>query len=262
MDPLFFLDLPCCEGDVNNSAPYVQVIEFQKDGGPYSEFSADWRCDQDALNTYFNVHCWYSASNNQFENIGMGSGYTGFQNMNGGHMILFSMWETCGLIPEAVFYRNDARCEKFYGEGTGIKICIPYNWKVGTWYTLKIKAETMGAQTYYSLYVSCEGEKEVMLATISFPKPGLGMPSNLSFLEDFTYNGLERAHSLRKMQAVTMKGKKKTPKMCYLTEYDSKMFRVRDQSLRCSYTKSLTGVISVRSSGKQLVKKSVFPTWL
>lgn len=261
-DPLAFVDLPISMGDVDHSAPYVTIAEFWENDGPYSEFSADWRCDKDALNTYFNVHCWYKAANQQFQGINFGSGYTGFQNVNGGHLIIFSMWETAGMVPDVAYCKKGARSEKFYGEGTGMKICLPYDWKVGIWYTLHVKAETIGVKTFYSLYASEEGAKEVLMATISFPKANLGMPSNVSFLEDFTYNGLERAHSLRKIQAVTMNGRKKIPKQYALYEYDSKMFRVQNQSLKCTYSRSMTGVISIRSSGRKMVNKSMFPAWI
>lgn len=261
-DPLSFLDVPIFEEDVNHSAPYILISQFGKEDGPYREFSVGWRCDQDALNTYFNVHSWYTAANERFEGIGLGSGYTGFQNVNGGHMVLFSMWETAGLVPEAKYYIPGGRSERFYGEGTGVKICIPYEWKVGIWYTVRVSAETKGQETYYVLYIAEKGKKEEMLAVISFPKAGLGMPANQSFLEDFTYNGLERAHSLCDFAAVTMDGKKIAPKQTILYEYDSKLFRVQNQSLKCTWKKSSSGVISIRSSGHPLTDKSQFPAWL
>lgn len=256
---LSFLDASLLEGNVKNSAPYIVVVQFWEKNGPYTEFSADWRCDQDALNTYFNVHSWYSASNRKYEGIGLGSGYTGFQNVNGGHLVLFSMWETDGLVPEVKYCIPGSRSEQFYGEGTGRKIYIPYDWKTGAWYTVRVRAQTEGQETYYSLYIAEKGKDEQMLAVIGFPKAGLVMPHNLSFLEDFTYNGLERGQSLCNFSAVTMSGLRVSPEQMYLYEYDSKRFRVKNRSLKCKWQKSPSGVISVRSSGQPLTGKCQFP---
>lgn len=46
----------------------------------YDAICVDWYCEEDAENTYWAVHNW-------------NSGYAGFQNKDGKHVILLSLWD-------------------------------------------------------------------------------------------------------------------------------------------------------------------------
>ena len=137
-DPLAFVDLPFQQGKMEDSAPYVVLNKFFKTDKPYLAFTSDWRCDADAENTYYNVHSWYDAEDDAHNGIKPGSGYTGFQNVNGGHLAILSMWAVPGCEPVVEYAKKGSRIEPFSGEGVGTKVLIPYNWKVGKWQTNKI----------------------------------------------------------------------------------------------------------------------------
>lgn len=260
-DPLAFLDIPQREGNREDSAPYVTMTEFFEMDKPYKEFSIDWRCDQDAINTYFNVHSWYAADDAAFNGIKAGSGYAGFQNVNGGHIIIFSLWEAEGINPTVEFSKKGSRISNFDGEGSGTNIKIPYDWQTGKWYTLSVRAGSEGQKTYYDLMICPEGGKSEILATMSLPVAGMGFPYDMTFLEDYTFNGLERADSFRNITAVTGDGNTIHASQIYFSECSDKWQEVANQSLKCTYTISAEHVISLRASGTRLTEQNMFPAW-
>lgn len=247
------------ELDRSNSAPYVMVGEFWKETGPYKEFSADWRCDIDSENTYYNVHCWYDEDKNGATS---GSGYAGFQNVDGEHVIIFSLWGSKEGSPNVEFKKKNARENTFTNEGCGKNVITPYNWKTNTWYSMKVTLGTEGGYTYFDLRVKEQGKDWETITGMHFPKANLSMNGNTSFLEDFACNGKKRAHSLKNIQATTTKGKKLSINQVYLSHGDSKYFEKMNSTLKCTYSAKGDGIISIISSGKQLTNKQEFPLWV
>lgn len=250
------------EGDESNSAPYVVVASFWEEDRPYKSICTDWRCDIDAPNTYYNVHNWVNYEG-QYQNVQSGSGYTGFQNINGKHVIIFSLWGNEKGIPNVEFSQKDAYVDTFQGEGTGMKVITPYDWKVNTWYSLKVQAGTEGGYTYYDLLVKESGKDWKIIATIRFPEPNLGFPYDLSFLEDWTYNGYKRGHSLRNITVTRQSGETIQAEQVYVYHYNSKSFKEeKNKSLKCTYSCPEKGVISIVSSGQKLTNSQQFPNWV
>lgn len=260
-DPLAFVDLPFQQGKMEDSAPYVVLNKFFKTDKPYLAFTSDWRCDADAENTYYNVHSWYDAEDDAHNGIKPGSGYTGFQNVNGGHLAILSMWAVPGCEPVVEYAKKGSRIEPFSGEGVGTKVLIPYNWKVGKWYTNCIQTRNEDGKTYYDLFVRPENGKWELLATISIDLPELGMNWDCSFLEDFTYNGLERADSFQNMTATLADGTSAAPEMILLNAYNNNTFEIANEALNCSYSAE-DGVISLRAGKDAIVDTCMFPAQL
>lgn len=260
-DPLAFVDAPCQIGNAEDSAPYVVLNKFLKVDKPYLAFTSDWRCDRDAENTYYNVHSWYDADDDAYNSIKPGSGYTGFQNVNGGHLAILSMWAVPGCEPVVEYAKKGSRIEPFSGEGVGTKVLIPYNWKVGKWYTNCIQTRNEGDTTYYDLFVRPEGGKWELLATISIALPELGMNWDCSFLEDFTYNGLERADSFRNITATLADGTSAVPETISLNAYNNNTFEIANEARNCSFS-AKDGVISLRACKETIVDTCMFPAQL
>lgn len=254
VDPLAFLDIPVYELNEADSAPYVQVTTFWADDSPYTTLYSEWRCDLDAENTYYNVFSFYEPDT-------PGSGYAGFQNVNGGHIAIFSMWDAPGCRPTVEYCMEGGRSVDFGNEGTGASVRVPFNWEEGQWYAMLIDCESRNGKTYYTCYVQPLGGVWVVIGQISFPVEGLGIHSNTFFLEDFTFNGLERGESIRNILAVK-DGSSVTPPMLAAYHYDSKYFHVANSSLRCTISQPEPGMISIRSAGWDIADKQAFPATL
>lgn len=148
-------------------------------------------------------------TNSYFMVIGFDGGYMGLQNVMGGHVGIFSVWDPDADgsdfsakesdVAEArrakvVYADKLVNVSRFGGEGTGAKTMFGYNWDVGKKTTFRVTAEPEEeGRTLITGYVGNESG-EVKIAAISIP--GHGNPPTIrqvhSFVEDFWRNGLSK----------------------------------------------------------------------
>lgn len=146
----------------------------------YDAICVDWYCEEDAENTYWAVHNW-------------NSGYAGFQNKDGKHVILLSLWDLDDGTTPTIEYVRDGLNGNFGGEGTGKQVFTNYNWGVGKWYSMCIQVSSDSKKSYYTQYVKEENSEWIKTATISYPRTGDYFTRSSIFQEDFTFNNLSRS---------------------------------------------------------------------
>ena len=100
----------------------------------YDAISVDWYCEIDAEGTYWAVHNW-------------DTGYAGFQNLDGKHVILLSLWDLPGGIKPTIEYALNGQKGEFGHDGTGKQVFTEYEWECGKWYTMCIKMEIQSNKT-------------------------------------------------------------------------------------------------------------------
>lgn len=156
----------------------------------YDIYYVEWRCTQDADETYWAVHNWES-------------GYAGFQtNMDGEKKILLSLWNLNdgtedAIEPEIEYYSSDDGIGRFDNEGSGAQVFTPYNWKVGVWYSMKIEITYKDNKTYFTQFVREENEEWEKTACISYPVHFEPKGATHMFQEDYWFNCCERSCELR-----------------------------------------------------------------
>ncbi|MCL1810408.1 MAG: DUF3472 domain-containing protein, partial [Clostridiales bacterium] len=158
------------------SAPAVYVD--WNIGGTADVLSVDWRCTTDSVSTYWAV--------SQFDD-----GYAGFQTLgNGQHVIIMSLWNlNNNTTKPTVEYAKDNNGADFGGEGEGKKVITSYNWKVGTWYTMRIQLRREGGKSYYEQWVREGNGPWEITAVISYPVSNRTFRYVLAFQEDFWDSG-------------------------------------------------------------------------
>ncbi len=155
-------------------------ISWQHNETEYDAVTIDWKCTEDAWGTYWAVHEW--------EN-----GYAGFQNILNSHVLIFSLWDLPdGTRPTVDFSLTDSHGD-FGGEGEGKKVYTKYDWKVDTWYSMKIERVYEEGKTYFSQYIKEEDGEWLKTATISYPVRYSFLPVSHFFQEDFLFNNLRRS---------------------------------------------------------------------
>ena len=153
-------------------------------GNAYDVISVDWCCDKDANNTYWAVHNW-------------DGGYAGFQNKDGQHVLLLSLWDLADGTSPTIEYSLNGENGSFGGEGTGKQVFTNYDWQVGKWYTMCIQVSSDNDKSYYTQYVKEENGDWLKTAVISYPITGNKFFGSSVFQEDFTFNNLMRSCRLR-----------------------------------------------------------------
>lgn len=155
-------------------------INWIDDGLEYDAVTIDWKCTEDAWGTYWGVLNW--------EN-----GYAGFQNIFNNHIILFSLWDLPdGTRPTIEFSLSDWSGD-FGGEGEGKQVYTQYEWKVNTWYSMKVERLYENGKTYFTQYVREENGEWLKTATISYPVYRPYLTAIYLFQEDFLFNNLRRS---------------------------------------------------------------------
>lgn len=154
------------------------------DNGDYDVMTVDWYCEQDAINTYWAVHNWEG-------------GYAGFQNVDGNHVLLMSLWDLDNGIKPTIEYSKDDVGGEFGGEGTGKQVFTNYRWEPGKWYTMRVQVWTANGKSYFGQWVCEEGGELIKTAVISYPVPDLKFNKDSMFQEDFTFNNLSRKCRLK-----------------------------------------------------------------
>ena len=182
-------------------APYLTAAYAlpSQSGVPYDIARVDWRCDADALDTYWCTMNWYNESGESgwYSGTVDGSGYAGFQNVGGKHKVILSIWGTDRGTPTVEYMLPGAYQGTFTGEGTGKQVLTDYNWQVGVWYTMQIEARTENGRTVYYQFITPENGETVCIAAVSFPRANLGLPWLCAFQEDWKYNNFARSCYLR-----------------------------------------------------------------
>lgn len=155
--------------------------------GDSDVLSVDWYCEDDGKNTYWAVHNW-------------DGGYAGFQNKDGKHVLLMSLWDL-GTITPTIEYARGGKKVEFGGEGAGKQVFTDFNWKKKTWYTMRIQYWTTGKKTYYAQWIREEGGDWEKTAVISYPVVRPAFRSNSMFQEDFVFNNVLRSCRLKNSYA-------------------------------------------------------------
>ena len=146
----------------------------------YDAITIDWRCTEDAHNTYWAVHNW-------------SYGYAGFQTFLGKHLLILSLWDLPdGTRPTVEYSVSDAYGD-FGGEGEGKKVYTEYDWKVNTWYSMKIERLFEDGKTFFTQYIREENGEWLKTATISYPVEFPCFDGSSLFQEDFLFNNLRRS---------------------------------------------------------------------
>ena len=186
-------------------APYLTATyAFSSSGITYDIARIDWKCDVDALDTYWCTMNWYSESGGRYSGIADGSGYAGFQNVGGTHKVIMSIWATGRGKPSVEYVKSGGYSGSFSGEGTGQQVLVDYPWKAGVWYTMQIEARQENGKTVYYQFVTPENGSTELICAISFPKANLGFTWLCAFQEDWKYNNFYRSCYLRNAMTRTM----------------------------------------------------------
>lgn len=155
-------------------------VQWLSDNYEFEAVTIDWKCTEDAVDTYWAVHNW-------------SYGYAGFQNFWGQHVLLFSLWDLPdGTRPTIEFVLN-GHSGNFGGEGEGKQVYTTYDWKVDTWYSMKVERLYENGKTYFTQFIR-EGNGEwLKTASISYPiEADLLIPTYV-FQEDFGFNNYRRS---------------------------------------------------------------------
>ena len=152
----------------------------------YDVYYVEWRCTEDADETYWAVHNWEY-------------GYAGFQsNLDGEKKILMSLWDLeDGVKPKVEYYAVDYDYGEFGHEGSGAYVFTPYNWKVGVWYSMKIEITYKFNKTYFTQFVREGNGKWEKTASISYPVHYEPQGATHVFQEDYGFNNERRSCELR-----------------------------------------------------------------
>ncbi len=164
-------------------APNIYV-QWLSENSEFDAVTIDWKCTEDARGTYWAVHQW-------------SYGYAGFQNFLGKHVLLLSLWNLPDGTRPTIEYTSGGHHGDFGGEGEGKQVYTPYDWKVNTWYSMKIERHYENNKTYFTQYIKEENGEWLKTASISYPiKARLFEVTNV-FQEDFTFNNLRRSFEVK-----------------------------------------------------------------
>lgn len=165
----------------------------------------DWYCEKDADCTYWAVHNW-------------DSGYAGFQNKDGNHVLLLSLWDLADGTKPEIEYVSDGKNGTFGGEGTGKQIFTNYNWKVGRWYSMRVQIDKENNKVIFSQWIKEEQGTWEKTAAISYPRTKEYFNRISVFQEDFAFNNKMRSCRLKNARGRNVNsGKWKSLRECKIT---------------------------------------------
>lgn len=169
-------------------APNMYIEWSSESENAYDAYSADWCCTEDAVCTYWAVQSW-------------DYGYSGFQNVLGKHLLIFSLWNLDDGTQPTIEFSTDYHQGDFGGEGEGKQVYTDFNWKVGTWYSMKVEMKITDGKTIFSQFIrEAEGEW-TKTASISYPKEMDPLNTCYFFQEDFTFNNAKRSCKVKNATA-------------------------------------------------------------
>ena len=179
---LSFLTSTVCATNAPRHAPNMYVN--WESNQSFDTIDVDWLCDQDAMNTYWAVHNW-------------DNGYAGFQNKDGKHVLLLSLWDLPDGTSPQIEYVSDGQNGNFGGEGTGKQVFTNYNWEVGKWYSMRVQIDKADSKVVYSQWIKEENGEWIKTAAISYPNQEFRFNGVSMFQEDFTFNNKMRSCKMR-----------------------------------------------------------------
>ncbi len=185
---LIVLLLPVCSlaGKDPRHAPNMYI---NWDGsGSYDTMTVDWYCEIDARGTYWAVLNW-------------NGGYAGFQNVDGRHVILMSLWDMDDGTQPMIEYASSGKTGRFGGEGTGAQVFTEYDWQPETWYTMRIQVWNEDGKSCLGQWVRPENGDWELTAIVSYPVEGSAFTGNSFFQEDFAFNNYVRRCRVRNSYA-------------------------------------------------------------
>ena len=159
---------------------YINWVSNQS----FDAVDVDWLCDHDATNTYWAVHNW-------------SNGYAGFQNKDGKHVLLLSLWDLPDGTSPQIEYVSDGQNGNFGGEGTGKQVFTNYDWQVGKWYSMRVQIDKIDNKVIYSQWIKEENGDWLKTAAISYPNYDFRFNCVSMFQEDFTFNNKMRSCKMR-----------------------------------------------------------------
>ena len=173
------------EYDAPRHAPnmYANWVGNEK----FDAVSVDWKCVDDAENTYWAIHNW-------------NNGYAGFQNRDGQHVLLLSLWDLSDGTTPTVEFALDGQSGEFGGEGTGKQVFTNYDWEKDKWYSMKIEVELTDNKIIFSQWIKEFYGEWLKTAAISYPAMNFSFDKVSAFQEDFTFNSLDRSCMLANAQ--------------------------------------------------------------
>ncbi len=155
-------------------------VQWLSENSQFDAVTIDWKCTEDAMGTYWAVHNW-------------SYGYAGFQNVLGHRVLLLSLWNMEDGTRPTVEYSYNGYHGDFGGEGEGKQVYTNYNWKLDTWYSMKIERVYENSKTYFTQYIK-EGDGEwLKTASISYPVEAHWIDVTHVFQEDFIFNNRSRS---------------------------------------------------------------------
>lgn len=176
-----------------NQAPNMYIDLPSAIENDYDMLLLDFRCDNDGLDTFYNVH---------YYKLNSGShGYAGFLNSNGDHKIILSIWEYSTKYPTVEYVSPYTIMTEllFSGEGNGKHIITDFGWQTGIWYTMCICTKTLCGKTFvYQWIRKCaDNEPWLLCAILSYPEKNKYIDSSSFFIEDYSFNNVYRRCSLK-----------------------------------------------------------------
>lgn len=149
---------------------------------------ASWRCEENALDTYWAVLHWPF-------------GYCGFQNVQGKHVLLFSVWNLDDGTKPKIEYTRGKRYGIFDHEGEGLQSFMDYPWQTGVWYTMRVQEWREGNTTFLAHWVQEDKGPWELTTIYSYPVIYYFLTEPCSFQEDFTFNNEVRSCRIKDVYA-------------------------------------------------------------
>ena len=171
----------------------------------YTEYSIDFKADYLPCGTYCclaNFDLDYSGLKKTYKDIRTDyngvAGYAGFQRLeNGNYVSILSFWDVYGTdstgssvthTPRLV-YPAGTVAGRFSGEGTGVHFILPYDWRAGNWYRMRLICGTLlnNGNTVISMFVrQLDGGKWTCLCRFDMGTTNVTFKNNIAvFLENF-----------------------------------------------------------------------------
>jgi hypothetical protein len=188
---LVFATLAVSAGSSLANAPYVTLYYSDPEG---TVLLRDVVVTQEAVGSYYCALGWFGTD-----------GYAGLQRTPGNRGVdgktfykhlHFSLWDTPDKKPiPMIWKRPEVIVDGFGGEGEGVKSLWPFDWQVGSRYTIALKVWDSGpAQTAWGMWFrDNDHEKWYRTATWGYPAAGVKIGAGTySFIEDYLGNNLQR----------------------------------------------------------------------
>ncbi len=157
-------------------------ISFGHEYEPFDIYTIDWYCEEDAEETGWYAHNFVTQEIDSDQAYSIGT--TAFLTSGDEHYVEFRLGFLKEDAPGTVEYIYGG---SYYGQTPGRlnKFAISaYDWKVETWYTVRIQVRRDDDKTYYEQWIKEEDGDWVLLAVISLPQNNLALADpSASFLD-------------------------------------------------------------------------------